>query len=98
MAHVTAGDLEDCLLKKLLADEQQGGNHRKFRIRDDSGRLVASTVMSHGWRRTTTLGAGMAATIRRQLGLQDNPEAFSELVRCPLSRNDYLMLVTDEHS
>lgn len=91
---MTAGDLEDCLITKLRADEEQGGKHRKFRIRDDAGLLVASTAMSRSWRRSTTISASMSSTIRQQLGLRANPRAFADLVDCPLTRRAYLDLVT----
>jgi hypothetical protein len=88
----TAGQIERCLIRKLRAVELQGGNHRRFEVFDGDGRLVAATVLSRSWRRTTTLGPNMVAAIQRELGLQGDPSAFDELVRCPLSRDAYLAI------
>jgi hypothetical protein len=90
MPSLSAGDLADCLLQKLGAVERSG-RHRRFDVFDDRGRLVASTVMSHSWRRNTTLSAGMVSNIKSQLHLARAAELL-QLVDCTLSREQYLLL------
>jgi hypothetical protein len=82
----------------LQAEELSGAKHRKFRIRDDAGRLVASTAMSRSWRRTKTLDSAMVATIRRELGLQEGPQVFRGLIDCPATRNDYIRFIAEAAS
>lgn len=88
MPSLNAGDLAGCLLHKLRATEV-GGAHRRFRIYDDQGALVAQTSMSRGWRHSTTLTSGMVRDISSQLGLPRSTQLV-ELVQCTLTRDDYL--------
>ena len=90
MPSVNAGDLADCLLNKLQASESPG-KHRTFEVFDDRGVLVARTWMSHSWRGTTPLGDRILDNIKTQLGLSRMRELLG-LVRCPMSRDDYLVL------
>ncbi len=91
MRSLAAGALAGCLTKKLRAQERKS-THRKFLVFDDEGELVATTGLSHGWRKNTQLSASMISTIRRELGLRTTDELF-QLVDCSLSRTDYLAIV-----
>ncbi len=96
MPSINARELERCLRTKLRAVERKAGDHRVFEVYDEAGALVATTALSRSWRGTTTIGANMAATIGRELGLRREPGAFEQLVRCPLDRAAYLALVAAE--
>lgn len=93
MARFTAAALERCFTGKLRGTVGEGGKHRKYEFWDDSGRFVASTVMSRGWKGTETIGPAMVRAFRDDLLLQGKAAAFERLVRCPLSREDWLQLV-----
>jgi len=55
--------------------------------------LVATTMLSHGWKSSTQLSARMVSTIRRELNLERSDQ-FELLVQCPLTREDYLETAT----
>ncbi len=91
MPSLNAGDLEDCLLRKLQASEVAGGRHRRFRIYDTSGKLVSDTLMSRGWRGSTAISAGIVGSIKNQLKLPKMGDLV-DLVSCTMSREEYLKL------
>lgn len=82
MPSLPVQDLERCLSRKLKATERTGSKHREFELFDDEGHLVATTVLSRGWRGTTALSANMVAQIQRELGLQGQAQAFDQVIRC----------------
>lgn len=93
MPSFTAEAIERAL-DKLHAVEEQGGPQRKFKIYDDSGRLVASTLLSRSWRRPHPITSHMVGMIRRELRLQGYHREFQNLIACPLTRSQYLALVS----
>lgn len=90
MPSYRAGTIVDCLTRKLRATELMG-DHRVFEVYDD-GTLVARIRLSHSFRRTTAIGPGIVAQIKRDLKLPTWRE-FDDLLRCPLSRDAYLAIV-----
>lgn len=88
MPSLSVGDLEGCLTGKLRA-VRAAGDHRDYRVFDDEGVLVGRTKLSHSWRASTTIDAGMVSRISRQLQL-DRVRDLIDLVSCTLSRDDYL--------
>ena len=66
-----------------------------FEIFDEEGNPVASTGLSRSWRGTTPIGPAMVGAIRREIGLEAHPQAFNQLIGCPLTREEYLALVVD---
>lgn len=94
MPSYKAGQIEYCLLRKLKADQDPRA-HKQFKIHDDAGREVASTGLSRSWRASTSLSPDMVSTIKRELGLSRQRD-FDDLIRCPLSRDEYLDRVSGE--
>jgi hypothetical protein len=90
MPSLTAGALDECLTGKLRARRAEG-DHRDYRVFDDQGVLVARTKLSHSWRGTTTISAGMVSRIASQLQVPRTRDLV-DLVSCALSRDDYLAL------
>jgi len=93
VASFNAGDLRGCLTRKLRATEQTGHDHVRFAVVDNDGRVVAVTQLSHSWRGSTPVSSNMVATIQRQLRLLGRPREFEDVIRCPLTRDQYLALV-----
>ena len=93
MPSFTAGDIEDCLTRKLRSPAQQRTKHKLFEVYDDAGHLVATTAMSRGWRRSQSLSPSMVSTIRQELGMQGHSMEFNSLIRCSFQRPDYLRLM-----
>lgn len=93
MPSFTAGEIERCLTRKLQAIEREGGRHRHLVVSDADGRIVAIVPVSRSWRKSQSLGPSMVAMIQQELHLRGKGAAFEDLVRCPLSREQYLALV-----
>lgn len=87
-------DLEKCLTQKLKAAEESG-NHRKFKIYDADGSLIATTQLSHSWRGSTQISDHMVGAIRAQMSL-DRTSQLLDLISCTLSREQYLVVVRGE--
>lgn len=96
MPSYNAGQFERCFVAKLKATTNSSGPHKEFNIYDDNGRLVATSWLSHGWRRTTSLSSGMVSNIKRELKMQQYSREFARLVDCSLTRDQYLALVADK--
>jgi hypothetical protein len=84
--------LERCFVGKLQAVVTIGARHTRYEFFDD-GILVASTVLSHGWRPSTAISARMVSVIQRELRLQGQSRLFEELVRCPCTRERWLEVI-----
>jgi len=87
-----AGRLEDCFTTKLGATASRGTGDKEFEFYDDDGRYVTSTWLSRSWRGTTAVDPSMVSKIQRQMKLQGRPQDFARLVRCPMSRQEWLRL------
>lgn len=96
MPSYNAGRLERRFADKLKATASSSGPHKEFNIFDDSGKLVATAWLSHGWRRTTPISSAMVSKIKRELKMRQCSREFVRLVECPLSRDQYLALVADK--
>ena len=92
MPRVKVSEIEGCLTGKLEATEKDS-KHRRFKVFDDNGNLVATTSLSHGWRASDEISDQMFSLIRRELRL-DRASELSDLIACPLSRADYLKIAT----
>jgi hypothetical protein len=97
MPSLAAGEIERLLVGKLCDVERQGGDHRLFVVYDADGRSITRVPFSRSWRGSMALGPAMVGAIRRQLGVQAHADAFVQLVRCTMSREQYLALVGSEH-
>ena len=96
MPSYSAGALERCFTGKLRAAVTTSTKHKRYDFLDDEGRLVASTMLSHGWRSSTAVSARMVSTIQREMRLQGQSREFDALVRCPCTRDEWLALIGDD--
>lgn len=79
------------LVGKLQAEEIDGSNHVKYKIRYE-GRLVANTVLSRSY---AELSRGMESKIASQLHVSN--QQFYELIRCTMSREEYIRHLLDQN-
>jgi hypothetical protein len=90
MPSLKAGAIEDCLRRKLQAQEL-GGPHRRFEVFNDDGILVGRTALSRSWRSSTDVSPSMVSTIAKEMGLAKTSDWVST-VDCTKSRKEYLAL------
>ena len=76
----------------MQAEEDTRGDHRYYVIRDNDGRVIGSTSISHG--ASEPLGSGRISKMagRGQLNL-DNAEQLERLVKCSLDRESALTIM-----
>lgn len=84
--------VERALTRKLHLEVEEH-NHRRYTLRI-SGQDIVSTDVSRGSRKYKTLGKDLVKNMASQLhvGIPD----FVDLVRCPLSRDDFLNRLRDQ--
>lgn len=89
MPSLKSHDIRDALISKMKATEDKKRHDPYYIIKDDTGRIVATTSISHG--RTEPLGPKRIAKMagRGQLNL-DADDQLVDLIKCPLSREDAL--------
>lgn len=90
MTSISVGPLEQCLRRKLQA-QRDNADHRKYKVFDDAGTLVAITRLSHGWRSSDQISDQMVNAIKSQLNLQRAVQLV-DLIDCTLTRAGYLQI------
>jgi hypothetical protein len=93
MPSFNARTVEECFRIKLGAQITEGARHRQFDFFDDDGLLVASTVMSRGWKGSDSLSNRLIGDMQRDLHLRGRSQDFTRLIRCPLIRKEWLWIV-----
>jgi hypothetical protein len=85
-------DVKRALLRKLQAEEDTDRADPYYVVRDDDGRVIGTTSISHGEK--GTLGDKRIAKMAGygQLNL-DTAQQFADLVHCPLSREAALAIM-----
>jgi hypothetical protein len=63
MPSCSAGALRRCFTSTLQATLAEGARHEQFDFFDDADNLVASTVLSRGWKSSTSLSVKMVSAI-----------------------------------
>jgi hypothetical protein len=87
MASLKTKDIESALLRKGF--RQDNTHHKVFWLYDGELQTLVKTRISHGG---SEYGDNLLAKMRQQLGLDTKAQLF-ELVKCPLSHQDYLNLL-----
>ena len=85
-------DVVDSLCKKGFS-EQDGGDHRYFRLMQGGKDTGIFTMVSLGGRKYRTLGNDLVSKMAKQLKLQT--KEFVQLVDCTLTGEQYVALLTD---
>jgi len=75
---------------------EEGGSHRRVAVINDEGVLGATTVLSRSWRKSDAPSSAMVGTIAREPGPQGQTREFLLLLACPLGRDEYLAMVTED--
>jgi hypothetical protein len=87
MASLKTKDIVSALLQKGF--HQSNTHHMVFWLYDGETKTGVKTRISHG---KSEYGDNLLAKMRQQLGLDTKAQLF-DLVKCPLSHQDYLDLL-----
>lgn len=86
-------DVVDSLCKKGFS-EQDGGDHRYFRLLQDGKDTGIFTMVSRGGRKYRTLGNDLVSKMAKQLKLQT--KEFVQLVECTMTGDAYVALLREK--